>query len=60
MPKTTTLPLEQRIARNWSNRDIATALAQISPGHPSAKQWKPAMKRAIRAEAARRLESGDS
>lgn len=56
---TADMPLEQRIARHWTNAQIAQALGQISPGNPQAKAWTPAMKRAIRAEATRRLENGD-
>lgn len=57
---TDTRTLEERIARHWTNDAISKALAQISPGCKNAKQWPPAMKRAIRQEAARRLENGDS
>lgn len=57
---TADMPLEQRIARHWTNAEIATALAQVAPGHPCSPRWTPAMKRAVRAEAARRLAEGDS
>ncbi len=52
--------LEQRIASKWTDYQIAKALELITWGRPSAKRWSPAMKRAVRAEAARRLAEGDS
>lgn len=57
--KTDTRPLEQRIARHWTNQEIGRALAQIAPGAKTAPHFTPAMKQAVRAEAARRLEAGD-